>query len=191
MDISAHERSPDQSLESSLNGSFTSSDENNASGDVPRRLEPFHAIITRHGLRLSRASLQFIFRDNNLPLFINLVYHAWTAHSIMTKPSPRYPRRWLSSYARAWRTAGITHLAFALLAALTLKKMYQRRRQTGSPVKDEEQFIGLTVLSLASIGPTWAGLVEKYQFGIDALVLLVNSIALTKTVRRTGLWYLL
>ncbi|KAG0173523.1 hypothetical protein DFQ28_008205 [Apophysomyces sp. BC1034] len=161
--------------------------------DQPWQLEQFPALIGRHGLSLIRTFVQFIFKDNNLPLFINLAYHGWTAHSIMARPSSRYPRRWLSSYAQAWRTAGITHLAFALLASLTLKKAYQRRRQrlVAAVENEEEQFVGLVVLGLASIGPTWAGLVEKYQVGIDALVLLVNGVALVKTVRRTGLKRLL
>ncbi|KAI8136999.1 hypothetical protein BJV82DRAFT_637180 [Fennellomyces sp. T-0311] len=144
----------------------------------------------------------FVFKDNNLPLLLNVIYHLAAARSLIAQPWQivnRYikvpvikqeqhkPVLAAANLATdALRAIGAMHAALGLLAALALK---ERRVNT--------ERSALLVLTLASVGQTWAHASaywnSKYSIralqevgSLDSLVFLVSGIALVKTVRRTG-----
>ncbi|KAL0097198.1 hypothetical protein J3Q64DRAFT_1828410 [Phycomyces blakesleeanus] len=144
------------------------------------------------------AIVDFIFRDNNLPLLINLIYHLAAARVLIgspTKTSKRYlvtfrtivePSKTLAT--DAFRMIGVMHLAFGLLAGLALKER-----------KVASERSALLVLALVSTGQAWAhgrayaAQSRQYTFKalqeiglLDAVIVMVSSVAWTKTVRRTG-----
>jgi hypothetical protein len=170
---------------------------------------PTWAFIVGHARYFAKSSLQFIFKDNNLPLLINIIYHLVAARSLILKPwktvtryitiSPTLPSS--SSPLRfqieqttaiamdSFRALGVLHLALGVLSALALKERRQSSERSA-----------LLVLTLSSIGQTWAHLNAYWkstgsQYTYKALqevgssniiMTLISAIALSKTVRRTG-----
>ncbi|KAI7855015.1 hypothetical protein BDC45DRAFT_117918 [Circinella umbellata] len=152
--------------------------------------------------------VHLVFKDNNLPLIINIIYHAAAARSLIAEPwllvnryikvpviqqQPQQHRPLLAAAnlaTDALRAIGAMHIALGLLATLALKERRVRTEQSA-----------LLVLTLASLGQTWAHAraywSSKYTIraiqeigSLDSLVFVVSSIALVKTVRRTesGEW---
>ncbi|KAI9251882.1 hypothetical protein BDA99DRAFT_444158 [Phascolomyces articulosus] len=148
--------------------------------------------------------MHIVFKDNNLPLIINIIYHAVAARSLIAEPwllVNRYikvpviqqqqqqhkPVLAAANLATdALRAIGAMHMALGLLAALALKERRARAEQSA-----------LLVLTLASLGQTWAHARaywnSKYSIraiqeigSLDSLVFVISSIALAKTARRTG-----
>ncbi|CEP17726.1 hypothetical protein [Parasitella parasitica] len=155
-----------------------------------------------------KSTLQFVFKDNNLPLLINLIYHLIAARALLNKPwrtvvrylgIPPTPKpnsalkhqieQTTSIAIDLLRTQGVFHLAMGALAALALKERRQSSERSA-----------LFVLTLSSVGQTWSHFNaywksshQEYNLkalqeigGSDLLVALISSIALTKTARRTG-----
>ncbi|KAI9494722.1 hypothetical protein BDB00DRAFT_735378, partial [Zychaea mexicana] len=148
-----------------------------------------------------------VFKDNNLPLILNIIYHAAAARSLIAEPwllvnryikvpiiqqqqSQQAHRPVLAAAnlaTDALRAVGAMHAALGLLAALALKERHIRAERSA-----------LLILTLASLGQTWAHgraywTNSKYSLralqevgSLDSLVFVVSSIALVKTVRRTG-----
>ncbi|KAG2222707.1 hypothetical protein INT45_011195 [Circinella minor] len=148
--------------------------------------------------------VHIVFKDNNLPLILNIIYHAAAARSLIAEPwllvnryikvpviqqQPQQHRPLLAAAnlaTDALRAIGAMHMALGLLATLALKERRIRTEQSA-----------LLVLTLASLGQTWAHAraywSSKYTIraiqeigSLDSLVFVVSSIALVKTVRRTG-----
>lgn len=170
---------------------------------------PIPSLPTKDPWKLStvlHALFNFVFRNNNLPLLLNAVYHFTTARRLMTKPwltVNRYVKipamqpqgsndhRLIMAAATlatdSLRAMGSLHMALGFLASLAL----QERR-----VATERS--ALMVLSLAAAGQSWSHAKAYWADGqytlralkeigsLDALVLAVSSVALIQTVRRTG-----
>jgi hypothetical protein len=166
------------------------------------------AFIKGHGRYFLKSALQFIFKDNNLPLLINLIYHLVVARALLNKPwktvirylgIPPTPKpnsalkhqieQTTSIAIDLFRTQGVFHLAMGALAALALKERRQSSERSA-----------LFVLTLSSVGQTWSHFNaywksshQQYNLkalqevgGSDLLVTLISTIALSKTARRTG-----
>lgn len=167
---------------------------------------PTWHFIQGHARYFFKTAIQFIFKDNNLPLLINVIYHLIAARTLVGKPW-RTVSRYLSippapvSHSAlkhqierttaiamdAFRVQGMLHIALAMLSGLALKERRQSSERSA-----------LLVLTLASMGQTWAhasAYWKSQQYTLKALqevgasdvfVTLISSIALCKTVRRTG-----
>ncbi|KAI8646573.1 hypothetical protein BD408DRAFT_409894 [Parasitella parasitica] len=166
------------------------------------------AFIKGHVHYFLKSALQFVFKDNNLPLLINLIYHLIAARALLNKPwrtvirylgIPPTPKpnsalkhqieQTTSIAIDLLRTQGVFHLAMGALAVLALKERRQSSERSA-----------LFVLTLSSVGQTWSHFNaywksshQQYNLkalqevgGSDLLVALISSIALTKTARRTG-----
>ncbi|KAI9316835.1 hypothetical protein BX666DRAFT_1947400 [Dichotomocladium elegans] len=146
-----------------------------------------------------------VFRDNNLPLLVNAIYHLAAARQLLQRPAstmdryvyiPVSQQKHKSALAAtslatdALRMVGAMHLALGVLAGLVLKE-----RRIGA----ERQ--ALLVLTLASVGQAWAHARGYYESSrnytlkalqeigtLDTMVMLISGIAWSKTVRRTGRW---
>ncbi|KAI8091206.1 uncharacterized protein B0P05DRAFT_583731 [Gilbertella persicaria] len=170
---------------------------------------PFLAFVKGHTHHFLKSALQFIFKDNNLPLMINIIYHLFAAKSLISRPSKvvaRYldmpPTVTLASHAPlrhqieqtgtvavdAFRTQGVLHLALGLLGTLALKEKRQSSERSA-----------LTVLTLASVGQAWTHLDAYWksksyytlkalqEVGLsDVFIAMIGMIALFKTTKRTG-----
>ena len=170
---------------------------------------PTWAFIKGHTKYFAKTTLQFIFRDNNLPLLINVIYHLIAARSLVLRPwktvgryvtippplpassSPlRFQIEQTTSIAiDSFRAIGVLHLALGVLSALALKERRQSSERSA-----------LLVLTLASIGETWANFNaywkstgSRYTYkalqevgSSNILVSTITVIALSKTIRRTG-----
>jgi hypothetical protein len=169
---------------------------------------PTWHFIKGHIRYFLKTALEFIFKDNNLPLLINIIYHLVAARALVGRPwktvsrylsippSPaahsalKHQIEQTTSIAMdAFRAQGMLHVALATLSALALKERRQSSERSA-----------LLVLTLASVGQTWAHLSAYWksssqQYTLKALqevgasdmfVTLISSIALSKTVRRTG-----
>ncbi|KAI9363756.1 hypothetical protein BD770DRAFT_308102, partial [Pilaira anomala] len=162
-----------------------------------------------HAKYFAKTSLRFIFKDNNLPLLINMMYHLIAARSLLLKPSKtveRYitipsispssslPLRYQIEQTAAisidsFQTMGVYHFALGLLSAIALKERRQASERSA-----------LLVLTLSSVGQTWAhfnaywnSTGSRYTYkalqevgSSNVFISLISAIALTKTVRRTG-----
>lgn len=167
------------------------------------------AFIKGHTQYFMKSVVQFIFKDNNLPLLINLVYHLMAARALLGRPwktvtrylsIPPTPHSSSSNSLRfqieqttaiamdAFKAQGALHLGFAALAALALKERRQSSERSA-----------LLVLTLSSLGQTWAHIHSYWksnqQYTLKALqevctsdvfITFISSIALSKTVKRTG-----
>lgn len=167
------------------------------------------AFFKGHAKYFAKTSLQFIFKDNNLPLLINLVYHLIAARSLLLKPlktvdryisipsiSPssslplRYQIEQTASVAvDSFKALGVLHFALGVLSALALKERRQSSERSA-----------LLVLTLSSIGQTWThfnaywkSTGSQYTYkalqevgGSNLFITMISAIALSKTVRRTG-----
>ncbi|KAK4520723.1 mitochondrial glycerol-3-phosphate dehydrogenase [Mucor velutinosus] len=166
------------------------------------------AFLKGHVRYFLKSALQFVFKDNNLPLLINLIYHLIAARALLNKPwrtvtrylgIPPTPKpnsalkhqieQTTSIAIDLFRTQGVFHLAMGALAALALKERRQSSERSA-----------LFVLTLSSVGQTWSHFNaywksshQQYNLkalqevgGSDLLVTLISSIALSKTARRTG-----
>ncbi|GAN09297.1 hypothetical protein MAM1_0257d08822 [Mucor ambiguus] len=166
------------------------------------------AFLKGHIRYFLKSALQFVFKDNNLPLLINLIYHLIAARALLNKPwrtvtrylgIPPTPKpnsalkhqieQTTSIAIDLFRTQGVFHLAMGTLAALALKERRQSSERSA-----------LFVLTLSSVGQTWSHFNaywksshQQYNLkalqevgGSDLLVALISSIALSKTARRTG-----
>ncbi|KAI9009322.1 hypothetical protein CLU79DRAFT_775150 [Phycomyces nitens] len=142
--------------------------------------------------------VHYIFRDNNLPLLINIIYHLMAARVLIGSPT-KTSKRYLTTFKSivepskslatdAFRMIGIMHLAFGLLAGLALKER-----------KVASERSALLVLTLVSAGQAWAHgrayaaqskqytLKALQEIGLlDIMIVMVSSVAWSKTVRRTG-----
>jgi hypothetical protein len=170
---------------------------------------PTRAFIMGHARYFAKTSLQFIFKDNNLPLLINIIYHLVAARSLIFKPfktvtryvtiqpillSSSSPLRYQIEQTTAiamdsFRALGVLHLALGVLSALALKERRQSSERSA-----------LLVLTLSSIGQTWAHFNAYWKTtgsqytlkalqevgGSNIIMLLISIIALSKTVKRTG-----
>jgi hypothetical protein len=165
------------------------------------------AFIKGHAQYFVKSAVQFIFKDNNLPLLINLVYHLIAARALLGKPwktvtrylsIPPTPKssanlkfqieQTTSIAMDAFKAQGALHLAFAALAGLALKERRQSSERSA-----------LLVLTLSAFGQTWAH-VNAYwksnqQYTLKALqevctsdlfITFISAFALSKTVKRTG-----
>lgn len=173
------------------------------------RAPPTWAFIVGHARYFAKTSLRFIFKDNNLPLLINVIYHLIAARSLILKPSKtvvRYvfipptlstsssPLRYQIEQTTAiatdsFRSLGVLHLALGVASALALK---DRRQST--------ERSALLVLTISAIGQTWAHFDAYWkhtgsQYTYQALkevgssnifITLISLVALSKTVKRTG-----
>jgi hypothetical protein len=173
------------------------------------RAPPLWAFINGHARYFAKTSLQFIFKDNNLPLLINIIYHLLAARTLILKPGRtvtryvnipptlptassalRYQIEQTTAVAMdSFRAMGVLHLALGLLSALALKERRQSSERSA-----------LLVLTLSSIGQTWAHFNAYWkntgsQYTYKALqevgasnifMMAISTIALSKTVRRTG-----
>ncbi|CDS11561.1 hypothetical protein LRAMOSA03824 [Lichtheimia ramosa] len=148
----------------------------------------------------------YIFKDNNLPLLVNLAYHLAAARSLMLRPNrtiDRYiqvpvsmkqeKKHVLAATTLATdslRLVGVMHLALGLLAGLALKERRIAAERSA-----------LLVLTLASAGQAWAharGYWESSSYytlraiqeigSLDTAVLFITTVALSKTARRSGHW---
>ena len=180
-------------------------------GRVPLPVSPLNPVPTSRTAYLWSTFRSFlgrilhiVFKDNNLPLILNIIYHAAAARSLIGEPwllvnryikvpviqqQPQQHRPILAAAnlaTDALRAIGVMHMALGLLATLTLKERRIRTEQST-----------LLVLTLAALGQTWAHARaywnSKYSVraiqeigSLDSLVFVVSSIALVKTVRRTG-----
>jgi hypothetical protein len=167
------------------------------------------AFLAGHVKFFAQSSLRFIFKDNNLPLLINLIYHLIAARNLMGRPwrtvvrylsiPPASPsssaqvqqqvHRTTAIATDTFRALGAMHLSLAALSGLALKERRQSSERSA-----------LLVLTLNAIGQAYAHLTGYWEktgsqytlraiqeIGVsDAAVLLVSSIALSKTIRRTG-----
>ncbi|KAI8882274.1 hypothetical protein K501DRAFT_324044 [Backusella circina FSU 941] len=167
------------------------------------------ALLAGHVKFFAQSSLRFIFKDNNLPLLINLIYHLMAARNLLTQPwrtvvrylsiPPASPsssaqvqqqvHRTTAIATDTFRAIGAMHLSLAALSALALKERRQASERSA-----------LLVLTLNAVGQAYAHLTGYWektgsQYTLkaiqeigasDAVVLLVCSIALSKTIRRTG-----
>jgi hypothetical protein len=169
---------------------------------------PTWHFIQGHARYFLKTAIQFIFKDNNLPLLINIIYHLVAARALVGRPWKTVSRylsipptptahsalkhqieQTTSIAIDAFRTQGVQHVALAILSALALKERRQSSERSA-----------LLVLTLASVGQTWAhtsaywkSSTQQYTLkalqevgASDLLVTLISSIALSKTVRRTG-----
>lgn len=170
---------------------------------------PTWAFIMGHARYFAKTSLQFIFKDNNLPLLINIIYHLVAARSLLFKsfktvtryvsiptslPSSSSPLRFQIEQATAiamdtFKTLGVLHLSLGLLSALALKERRQSSERNA-----------LLVLTVASVGQTWAHFHAYWRAtgsqytlkalqevgGSNIIMTLISTIALSKTVKRTG-----
>ncbi|KAJ8664044.1 hypothetical protein O0I10_000322 [Lichtheimia ornata] len=148
----------------------------------------------------------YIFKDNNLPLLVNLIYHLAAARSLMLRPNrtiDRYIQVPVSMQREkkhvvaattlatdSLRMVGVMHLALGLLAGLALKERRIAAERSA-----------LLVLTLASAGQAWAharGYWESSRYytlraiqeigSLDTGVLFITAVALSKTARRSGHW---
>lgn len=176
---------------------------------IDDKAPPTRAFILGHARYFAKTSLQFIFKDNNLPLLINFIYHLIVARSLILKPSKtvvRYviipptlsssssPLRYqieqtIAIATDSFRSLGVLHLALGVLSALALK---ERRQST--------ERSALLVLTLSAIGQTWAHFDAYWrhtgsQYTYKALkevgssnifITLISLVALSKTIKRTG-----
>lgn len=167
------------------------------------------AFIKGHTKYCAKSALNFIFKDNNLPLLINMIYHFTAARALITRPwkttnryiyiaspvdttsrSLRYQIEQTTAVAvDTFRALGVMHFALGLLSALALK---ERRASS--------ERSALTVLTMASIGHAWAYMSAYWQktgsqYTLDAirevgtsniLVMLMSVVALSKTIKRTN-----
>ncbi|KAG0740742.1 hypothetical protein G6F57_011485 [Rhizopus arrhizus] len=167
------------------------------------------AFIKGHTKYCAKSALNFIFKDNNLPLLINMIYHFTAARALVTRPwkttnryiyiaspvdttsrSLRYQIEQTTAVAvDTFRALGVMHFALGLLSALALK---ERRASS--------ERSALTVLTMASIGHAWAYMSAYWQktgsqYTLDAirevgtsnlLVMLMSVVALSKTIKRTN-----
>ncbi|KAI9280098.1 hypothetical protein BY458DRAFT_431209 [Sporodiniella umbellata] len=167
------------------------------------------AFIRGHAKHCAKSALKFVFKDNNLPLLINMIYHLAAARTLVARPwktTNRYisiasPLKTTSRPLRQqieqttavavdiFRTLGVMHFALGILSALALKERRQSSERSA-----------LTILALTSIGHTWAYLSAYMQrtgsqytlkaireVGSSNIVVMVMSIiALSKTIKRTG-----
>lgn len=174
--------------------------------DKPPRTRDF---IVGHAKYFVKTSLQFIFKDNNLPLLINIIYHLLAARSLLLKPlktvdryisipsiSPtsslplRYQIEQTTSLAvDSFKTLGVLHFALGVLSAIALKERRQSSERSA-----------LFVLTLSSIGQTWTqfnaywkSTGSRYTYkalqevgSSNLFITLISAIALSKTVKRTG-----
>ncbi|CAO3648971.1 unnamed protein product [Mucor hiemalis] len=167
------------------------------------------AFMKGHARYFAKTSVQFIFKDNNLPLLINVIYHLLAARALVVKPlktveryinippilptasNPlRYQIEQTAAIAKdSFRALGVLHLALGFLSLLALKERRQSSERSA-----------LLVLTLSSIGQTWAHFNaywknsgSRYTYkalqeigASNIIVTTISAIALSKTVRRTG-----
>ncbi|KAI8364945.1 hypothetical protein BD560DRAFT_402534 [Blakeslea trispora] len=173
---------------------------------------PLIAFIKGHVKHLMSSMLEFVFKDNNLPLIINIVYRLLVAKMLITRSSKSVSRYLnipstvtLATHSPlrhqieqtnlvatdTFRTQGVLHLALGLLSILALK---ERRLSS--------ERSALLVLTLASAGQAWSHTntywKSKQHYTIRVLhevclpeicVAMVNSIALSKTIKRSGRFF--
>lgn len=176
---------------------------------ITDKAPPTWAFIVGHARYFAKTSLRFIFKDNNLPLLVNIIYHLIAARSLILKPSKtvvryvfipptlsstssslRYQIEQTAAIATdSFRSLGVFHLALGVLSALALKERRQATERSA-----------LLVLTLSAVGQTWAHFDAYWkhtgsQYTFKALqeigssnifVTLINLVALSKTVKRTG-----
>ncbi|KAI9486888.1 MAG: hypothetical protein EXX96DRAFT_474891 [Benjaminiella poitrasii] len=167
------------------------------------------ALFKGHTHHFLKATLKFIFKDNNLPLLINIVYHLIAARALLARPWKTVTRylsipptpaashsalrhqieRTTSLAMDGFRVQGIYHLALGCLGALALK---ERRQST--------ERSALLVLTLSAVGQAWTHLRAYWKSdhqlytlkalqevgSSDLFIALISSVALVKTIRRTG-----
>ncbi|KAI7898619.1 uncharacterized protein BX663DRAFT_524114 [Cokeromyces recurvatus] len=166
------------------------------------------ALIKGHTRYFLIATLKFIFRDNNLPLLINIVYHIVAARALLARPwktvvryltippTPNHSNvlkhqinQTTSIAIDAFRTQGVFHLALGVLGMLALKDRRQSSERSA-----------LFVLTLSAIGQSWTHLQAYWKSNqqvytlkalqevgsSDIFIAFISSVALFKTIRRTG-----
>ncbi|KAL9552983.1 hypothetical protein MBANPS3_003507 [Mucor bainieri] len=148
------------------------------------------AFLKGHIRYFLKSALQFVFKDNNLPLLINLIYHLIAARALLNKPwrtvtrylgIPPTPKpnsalkhqieQTTSIAIDLFRTQGVFHLAMGALAALALKERRQSSERSA-----------LFVLTLSSVGQTWSHFNAYWKSSHQQY----NLKALQETARRTG-----
>ncbi|KAI8984134.1 hypothetical protein BDF20DRAFT_858205 [Mycotypha africana] len=143
---------------------------------TPSRL----SFINGHLQHFLKTLLKYLFRDNNLPLWINTIYHLYTAR-IYIFPYKRTTTGTIRQYEQLTKLQGIHHLSLGLLSLFALKERrlsYERN--------------ALFLLTLSSIGRSWSyyqphSYVRSLkEIGLSNLgITLICAIALVKTIKRT------
>ncbi|KAJ2963449.1 hypothetical protein NQZ79_g1588 [Umbelopsis isabellina] len=111
------------------------------------------SFINGHAQSLALALIRFIFKNNNLPLLINLLHHSAAARYLLAAPYTllrRYTQQTTETVVAPvatdmLRSVGGLHLSLAALSLLTLKERNL----------DMER-MSLIVLSIANISQLWA-----------------------------------
>ncbi|KAI8099672.1 uncharacterized protein BX664DRAFT_321839, partial [Halteromyces radiatus] len=165
---------------------------NNKNNDNNGQKPSVNQLVWGHIQSFSSMAGRFMFKDNNLPLILNVIGHLLAARQLWLKGSvTRYTN--LQSQQKTvvmdqFRSIGVLHLAMGLLAALALK---ERRLST--------ERTALWVLSLAAWSQTFVQARAYLQSpslytlkaiqewgGLNAILTIITTVALRKTVRRTG-----
>ncbi|KAI8885593.1 hypothetical protein K501DRAFT_284172 [Backusella circina FSU 941] len=119
-------------------------------------------LIKGHLHSLTTATLLFLFKDNNISLLLNLLYHSTRVKLIHTHNK------------RSTRDRGILHLGLALLSMLALGK---RKR-----VSKRSAFF---VLSLSSMGHV----LNAHHHYADIMVSLTSLAGWSVCVQQTGRFF--
>jgi len=118
------------------------------------------SFISGHVQSFAAALLRFIFRNNNLPLLINLLHHSAAARYLLAAPYTLLKRYTQQSHQTVvapvatdvLRSAGGLHLALASLSLLSLKHRDLKIEQ-----------MSLIVLSIANISQLWAHAIAYWR----------------------------
>lgn len=143
------------------------------------------SLINGHAQSLALALIRFIFKNNNLPLLINLLHHSAAARYLLAAPytllrryTQQTPETVVAPVATDMlRSVGGLHLSLAALSLLTLKERNLNMER-----------MSLVVLSIANISQLWAHATAYWRmtgrWNIRALreVGLVELIASTVSV---------
>ncbi|KAI8344063.1 hypothetical protein BC941DRAFT_407656 [Chlamydoabsidia padenii] len=168
--------------------SLLPNDEKPSDKSLTRR-PPIRHLMWGHVRSVSSVLIRNVFKDNNLPLVLNVAGHLLAARQLWSKASvTRYTAAQSVVMVDQFRTMGVLHMALGLLAALALKERRLSTERTALWVLSVAAWAQSFVQGKAYLqSPTMYTVKALQEWGaMNAVLSVITTIALRNTVRRTG-----
>ncbi|SAM02468.1 hypothetical protein [Absidia glauca] len=158
----------------------------------PPKRPPLRHLMWGHVRSVSSVLIRNMFKDNNLPLVLNILGH-WLAARQLWGKSNSSVARYTTAQPSAlmtdqFRTIGVLHMALGLLAALALKERRLSTERTALWVLAVAAWTQSLVQGKAYLqSPALYTLKALQEWGaLNGVLTVITTVALRNTVRRTG-----
>ncbi|ORZ25824.1 hypothetical protein BCR42DRAFT_400999 [Absidia repens] len=169
-------------------------------GDTNKQRPPLRQLIWGHARSFSFMLGRFMFKDNNLPLILNIMGHLLAARQLWGKSKSSVARYTniqqqqgslsgtAALVADQFKSIGVLHLSLGLLAGLALKERRLSTERTALWVLSVAAWSQSFVQGKAYLqSPTMYTLKALQEWGaLNGILTVITTIALRNTMRRTG-----